>query len=107
MRRKLTAILSALALGALGALTLSGCAEPTGQGRGVYLLMDTSGTYTKELKKAEQIITAILAQLEPGEVSVDGLRAVAGELDPVPVREAESLRGVRVNPRRIGVHDLR
>ena len=67
MRRKLTAILSAIALGALGALTLSGCAEPTGQGRGVYLLMDTSGTYTKELKKAEQIITAILAQLEPGD----------------------------------------
>ena len=64
MRRTLTALLSALAL---GALALSGCAEPAPQGHGVYLLMDTSGTYTKELKKAEQIITAILAQLEPGD----------------------------------------
>ena len=64
MRRTLTALVSALAL---GALALSGCAEPAAQGRGVYLLMDTSGTYTKELKKAEQIITAILANLEPGD----------------------------------------
>jgi len=64
MKRLATAILSAFAL---AALTLNGCAEPTPPGRGVYLLMDTSGTYTDELKKAEQIITAILANLEPGD----------------------------------------
>ena len=29
----------------------------SGSGRGVYLLLDTSGTYTRELKKAQQIIT--------------------------------------------------
>ena len=48
-------------------LVLTGCSEPTPQGRGVYMLMDTSGTYTEELEKAQQIINAILAQLEPGD----------------------------------------
>jgi hypothetical protein len=35
--------------------------------RGVYLLLDTSGTYTQELKKAQQIINYMLAHLEPGD----------------------------------------
>ncbi len=64
MKRTLKTPFSALAL---GVFALAGCAEPTPPGRGVYLLMDTSGTYTQELKKAEQIITAILANLEPGD----------------------------------------
>ena len=64
MKRTLKTLFSILAL---GVFALAGCAEPTPPGRGVYLLMDTSGTYTEELKKAEQIITAILANLEPGD----------------------------------------
>lgn len=51
----------------LSALTLiSACTQqkPT---TGLYLLLDTSGTYTKELKKAQQIIHYYLAQLEPGD----------------------------------------
>ena len=43
----------------------SGEAAPTT--RGVYLLMDTSGTYTEELANAQTIINAILAKLEPGD----------------------------------------
>lgn len=35
--------------------------------RGVYMLIDTSGTYTKELKKAQQIINYTLSQLESGD----------------------------------------
>lgn len=35
--------------------------------RGYYLLLDTSGTYTKELEKAKQVINFILAMLEPGD----------------------------------------
>lgn len=31
--------------------------------RGVYMLMDTSGTYTKELKQAQRVINYILSQL--------------------------------------------
>jgi hypothetical protein len=49
------------------ALTVTGCSEPAPQGRGVYMLMDTSGTYTEELQKAQQIINAILAKLDPGD----------------------------------------
>ncbi len=35
---------------------------------GYYLLLDTSGTYTKELDKAKQVINYILAMMEPGDV---------------------------------------
>jgi hypothetical protein len=48
-------------------LTLAGCEEPIPPGRGVYMLMDTSGTYTDELKQAQRIINAILARLDPGD----------------------------------------
>ncbi len=61
MKRLLT---SAALLVALG---VAGCSEPGPQNRGVYMLIDTSGTYTKELKKAQQIINAILTRLEPGD----------------------------------------
>jgi hypothetical protein len=40
----------------------------SGSGRGVYLLLDTSGTYTRELKKAQQIINYLMgSQLGPGD----------------------------------------
>jgi hypothetical protein len=42
----------------------------TGSGRGVYLLLDTSGTYTAELKKAQQIINYLLGILGPGDSMV-------------------------------------
>ena len=50
-------------------LTMTSCAdnETTGTGRGVYLLLDTSGTYTAELKKAQQIINYLLGTLGPGD----------------------------------------
>lgn len=48
---------------------ISGCSEtpPESYARGVYLLLDTSGTYTKELTKAQQLINYMLAILEPGD----------------------------------------
>jgi hypothetical protein len=49
-------------------LAVAGCSgEAAPTTRGVYLLMDTSGTYTKELANAQAIINAILAKLEPGD----------------------------------------
>ncbi len=54
-------------VGMVLALTVTGCSEPAPQGRGVYMLMDTSGTYTEELQKAQQIINAILAKMDPGD----------------------------------------
>jgi hypothetical protein len=49
----------------LGALLLNGCATSDAHNRGVYMLLDTSGTYTLELAKAQQIINYVLAKLGP------------------------------------------
>lgn len=49
----------------LGAVLSSGCGETTAHNRGVYMLLDTSGTYTRELQKAQQIINYVLAKMEP------------------------------------------
>ena len=51
-------------------LMMASCADTnktTGSGRGVYLLLDTSGTYTRELRKAQQIINYLLGTLGPGD----------------------------------------
>ena len=42
---------TAIAVGLL--LVLTGCGESVPHTRAVYLLLDTSGTYTKEIKKAK------------------------------------------------------
>ena len=47
----------------LAAISL-GCAEPGSRNTGVYLLLDTSGTYRQELEKAEQIINYTLSRLD-------------------------------------------
>ena len=48
-------------------LVLAGCSEESAHNRGVYMLMDTSGTYTQELEKAQHIINYILAKLQPAD----------------------------------------
>lgn len=48
-------------------LALAGCSEESSHNRGVYMLMDTSGTYTLELEKAQHIINYILAKLQPAD----------------------------------------
>jgi len=64
MKRSTFLLTGATLLAAL----LTGCNQDIGpQNRGVYLLMDTSGTYTKELKEAVQLINVILVKLEPGD----------------------------------------
>jgi hypothetical protein len=57
-----------LSVTTLLAALLAGCSQDPGpQNRGVYLLMDTSGTYTKELNEAVALINVILVKLEPGD----------------------------------------
>ncbi|WP_236250584.1 VWA domain-containing protein [Microbulbifer sp. ALW1] len=46
---------------------LTGCGEPVARNQGVYMLIDTSGTYTEELGKAQQVINFTLARLNPGD----------------------------------------
>ena len=45
-------------------LVVAGCSEPAPRNTGVYLLLDTSGTYTAQLDKAEQIINYTLTRLD-------------------------------------------
>jgi hypothetical protein len=48
-------------------LMVGACAPATPHNTGVYLLLDTSGTYSEEIKKAETIILYALARLEPSD----------------------------------------
>ena len=43
---------------------LAGCTPTTQENKGVYMLLDTSGTYREELRKAEQIIRFTLSRLD-------------------------------------------
>lgn len=46
---------------------IAGCSKGGGRTRGVYMLLDTSGTYAEELKKAQAIINYLLGTLQPGD----------------------------------------
>lgn len=50
----------------LGACLASGCTA-TPSGSGVFLLLDTSGTYADELTRAETVINYLLGTLDPGD----------------------------------------
>jgi hypothetical protein len=52
-----------LRVAALAAVVLAGCSPSAPRNTGVYLLLDTSGTYRQELDKAEQIINYTLTRL--------------------------------------------
>jgi hypothetical protein len=54
-------------LATLLALSLSACNEPESRARAVYLLLDTSGTYTAEMDKAQKIMNYLLATLDSGD----------------------------------------
>ena len=47
------------------ALLLTACSPQVPHNTGVYLLVDTSGTYTRQVNKAEQIILFALSRLQP------------------------------------------
>ncbi|MCK4739386.1 MAG: VWA domain-containing protein [Deltaproteobacteria bacterium] len=49
------------------AFFIAGCADTTSRSTGVYMLIDTSGTYTKEIEKAHVIIKYLLGTLQPGD----------------------------------------
>ncbi|PLY01264.1 MAG: hypothetical protein C0624_10890 [Desulfuromonas sp.] len=48
-------------------LLLAGCVDTTSRSHAVYMLIDTSGTYTMELDKAQSIINYLLGTLNPGD----------------------------------------
>ncbi len=57
--------LSSFLIGLL--LLIVGCSDTTSHSKAVYMLLDTSGTYTRELDKATAIINYLLGTLQPGD----------------------------------------
>jgi hypothetical protein len=60
---KRTFLLSAPAL----AMAAWGCGDPRSHAQGVFMLVDTSGTYAREASKALQIVNYLLGTLQPGD----------------------------------------
>ena len=60
-KRQFLASLPALALAA------TGCMDSRSHAQGVYMLVDTSGTYSQEAAKAQVIINYLLGTLQPGD----------------------------------------
>lgn len=56
-----------LAVLAVLTLALSGCADNRAHSNGVYLLIDSSGSYAQEITKARKIINYLLANLNSGD----------------------------------------
>lgn len=46
---------------------LAGCGERVNRAQGVYMLVDTSGTYAREADKAQLIVNYLLGSLHPGD----------------------------------------
>lgn len=51
---------------------LLGCSQQSNRFKGVYMLLDTSGTYATELTKAKAIISYLLGTLQPGDTLAVG-----------------------------------
>jgi len=48
-------------------ILMTSCTETKKHTKGVYMLLDTSGTYTQELSKAKSILNYLLGTLNPGD----------------------------------------
>jgi hypothetical protein len=57
----------AIALCLIFIITVAGCSDAKSRSKGVYMLLDTSGTYALELKKAQSILNYLLGVLQPGD----------------------------------------
>lgn len=60
-------LIAGAVLALAGPLVLGGCADSAAHTQGVYLLVDTSGTYAQEIGKARKIVNYLLANLNPGD----------------------------------------
>jgi len=66
-RERLSSKAFLLSLAFVMTFLLTACSETKVKNRAVYLLLDTSGTYTAELAKAQSIINYLLATLTSGD----------------------------------------
>lgn len=63
MMRALSQLLAGIAI----ALFASGCGEQGGNQRAVYMLLDTSGSYSQEVDKAQYVVNWLIGTLNPGD----------------------------------------
>lgn len=56
-----------LTLALVFCILIAGCTDTKSRSTGVYMLLDTSGTYAVELKKAQKILNYLLGVLAPGD----------------------------------------
>jgi hypothetical protein len=63
MMRRILGIVTALSV----VLVISACADKKSHAKSVYMLVDTSGTYTQELGRAQALTGYILGTLNPGD----------------------------------------
>ena len=57
----------AIALSLVLMIAIGGCSDSKSRSKGVYMLLDTSGTYALELNKAQSILNYLLGVLQPGD----------------------------------------
>jgi hypothetical protein len=62
MKKLLAALLAVAAM-----LSTGGCGDSRAHTQAVYMLVDTSGTYAKQVTKAAKIVSYLLATLNPGD----------------------------------------
>ena len=73
-------------------LVTTGCTQQN-RATGVYMLLDTSGTYAVELKKAQLIINYLLGVLQPGDTMA------VGRIDTGSFSEKDIVAKVKFDPR--------
>ena len=56
-----------LVLAVVICMLIAGCTDTKSRSTGVYMLLDTSGTYAVELQKAQKILNYLLGVLSPGD----------------------------------------
>ena len=67
MTRLFFSRLARLGLALIVASGLSGCANQQDYYHSVYMLVDTSGTYSEQVGKAKNVVNYILGTLQPGD----------------------------------------
>jgi hypothetical protein len=70
--RKRTFAIGIVLIAVFGLGLATGCAKEHNRAKGVYMLLDTSGTYVDELKKAQAIVNYLLGTLQPGDTLAVG-----------------------------------
>ena len=103
MKRTGVTMISRLILTFFTLSLLSACGSSAESNRhtGVYMLLDTSGTYANELDKARQIINFTLSRLQPGDSFAEAVVSQLAGQTPTAEAIANIVKAFQENPRLI------